>query len=759
MARSCKGDTVEGHGNLPAEPARVQSQPIMNPQVWQRARAIFEQAVELEGEARVALVQSALVGEDEARAEVERLLAVHSPAEYLTPPGSVTIAELLPMVSGGRPEAQGGQRIGAYELVNELGRGGQGAVWKAMDTRVGRTVALKLLPAGGLPDAALARFRREAELTSRLEHPGLCTVYDVDLEAEQPFVAMRLVPGESLQQRLERARSGECAMEQAFAISLVEQAARALHAAHAAGVVHRDVKPGNLMLTPDGQVVVLDFGIAREVTNDEAALTRTGDVFGTPAYMAPEQIEGQPADARSDIWALGVVLYEALLLRAPFREPTREALYRAILSQEPDRGWRKLPTDLQVVLATALAKEPGRRYATAFDLAVDLAAYLEGRPIAARPIGRLGRMWRWAKREPRAAALASGLLFALLGAAGLAGYLVAQRGRLEAGDTVLAERRRAELMRDLSSGLIRLGTIESDLRDVLARDPRVTGMRATLAISLARDARVDDALALLDAAPADDEQPRALARARALVLRVARRESEADSLEAQFGEPRGALEAYLASVAAESDGKPAAEQRSRDAIRQAIYMMPGANESYLNRLVVCTSSDPESRGDCLRAAAALETLFPDSALAWFHIGLAWSGSDAERSRAANRKAIALDANFAQPYVIEHLFLMQSADFDAARATFERGLGNTPPLSPERQQLLVVRAQMALAQSQFADALDAAERALAIHDRSITVLMLKAKAQRGLGMEEGAVTLRRVLELAPGNAEAKQLLGQ
>ena len=729
----------------------------MKPEVWQRARAIFEQAVELEGEARAALLETALRGEQEARAEVERLLAAHSPAEYLTPPGSVTIAELLPMVAGGRPEAQGGQRIGAYELVSELGRGGQGAVWKALDTRVGRTVALKLLPAGGLSAAALARFRREAALTSRLEHPGLCTVYDVDLEADQPFVAMRLVPGESLQQRIERARAGQGALDHAFAIGLVEQAARALHAAHVAGVVHRDVKPGNLMLTPDGQIVVLDFGIARELDGQAPALTRTGDVFGTPAYMAPEQIEGLPADARSDVWALGVVLYEALLLRAPFREPTREALYRAILSQEPDRCWRKLPTDLQVVLATALAKEPQRRYATAFDFAADLAAYLNGRPIAARPLGWSGRLWRWARRQPRAAALVVGLLLALLGSAGLAGYLVAQRGRLQAGDTVLAERRRAELVRDLSSGLIRLGAVEAELRTVLASDPRVTGMRATLAISLAQNARVDDALALLDAAPAEDEQPRALARVRAMVLRIAKREPEAVALEAKFEAPRSALEAYLTSVAADSDGKPAAEERARDAIRQAIYMMPGANETYLNRLVVCTANHAESRGDCQRAAMALEMLFPASALAWFHIGLAWSGSDPERSRAATRQAIALDANFAQPYVAEHLFLMQAEEFDAARETFERGLAFTPPMSPERQQLLVVRAQMAIVQSRFAEALDAAERALVIYDRSITVLMLKAKAQRGLGMAEATATLQRVLELAPDHAEARQLL--
>jgi tetratricopeptide (TPR) repeat protein len=726
----------------------------MNQERWQRVRAVFEQAVELGPEARRELLQTALGDDDVARAEVERLLAAAAATgNYLAPPSAQTLAGLLADGAGGQP----GLRIGAFELRAEIGRGGQGSVWSAVDTRIGRLVALKLLPAG-LPAPARARFRREAEITSRLQHPGICTVYDVELDADRPFVAMRLVPGESLQQRLTRARDGAQPLDVDTALGLVEQAARALHAAHAAGVVHRDVKPGNLMLTPDGQIVVLDFGIARELDGDSPGLTRTGEVFGTPAYMAPEQIEGAPADARSDVWSLGVVMFEALLLRPPFHEATREALYRAILSQPLDRAMRRLPADLRVMLATALAKEPDRRYATALDFALDIAACRAGKPIAARPVGLAGRWWRWAKREPRAAALAASLLLALLGTAGLAGYLLAQQGRLEAGAMALARRRHAELMRDVSSGLIRLGTIEPEVRAALANGPRMTGPRATLAIGLAVNNRIDDALALLDAAPVDQEQPRALARARAIVLRAGKRNAEADAIEADLGAPRSALEAYFASVAAESDGKPDGEARARAAIRLSVLLLPDDSETYLHRLILCTTGDPGARDECLRAAAALEAKYPESALAWFYIGLAHAATDPARSRAASRRAIELDASFPQPYVTEHLFLMQDGEFDAASATFERGLAGTAAGSAERQQLLVVRAQACLAHGRFAEALDAAERALEIFDRSITVLMLKAKAQRGLALPAAETTLQRVLELAPTHAEALQLLG-
>jgi tetratricopeptide (TPR) repeat protein len=178
-------------------------------------------------------------------------------------------------------------------------------------------------------------------------------------------------------------------------------------------------------------------------------------------------------------------------------------------------------------------------------------------------------------------------------------------------------------------------------------------------------------------------------------------------------------------------------------------------------LVVCAGGERGSPGqqDRQRAATALEQLFPGSALAWFHIGLARAATDPQGSRAANRRAIELDVRLAQPYVVEHLFLMQDGDHDGARTTFERGIALTADKSPERQQLLIVRARTCLQYRRFAEALDAAERALRIHDRSVTVLLLKVQAERGLDLPAAAATLQRVLEIAPDNAEARQLLGK
>ncbi|HEX5050621.1 MAG TPA: protein kinase [Planctomycetota bacterium] len=718
---------------------------------WQRVRSVFEQAVDLDPAARAVLLQRDLADDAEARAEVERLLAAEGQVGgFLTPPGADTLAPVLPGAALG-PRA--GDRIGAYVLGRELGHGGQGTVWSATDTRVGRTVALKLLPGGAAwSGASLARFRREAAITSRLEHPGICTVYDVDLEADQPYVAMRLVEGESLAQRLARARAGEATIERATAVHCIEQAARALHAAHSVGVVHRDIKPGNLMITNADQVVVLDFGIARELAEEGPQLTRTGDVFGTPAYMAPEQIEGATTDARADVWALGVTLFEVLTLQQPFHRPTREGLYRAILTSDVPRTTARLPADLRVIVATALAKEPGQRYATALDLASDLAAFRAGRPIAARPVGTVGRLVRWMRREPRAALLTLGLLLALLVSAGVTGYLAAQRGRLAAGAIALAQRERDELARDVAAGIIRSDTA-ARIREVLAEDPRLTPLRAALALSLGERAHVDEALALLDEAPPDAEEPRSLARARAIVLRDGKRDAEADRIETALGEPQSAREAYFASVAAGRDGKPDADQRALEAIRLAFVFMPGASEVYLERLALCSSGEERQR-----AGVALERLFPDSALAWFYIGLAWSEVDPERSRAACRRAIELDVGLAQPYVMEHYFLMTDGDYEQAKAVFERGLAFTAEKSAERQRLLITRAKVCLGHSLFSEALDAAERALAIHDRSITVLLLKARAEFGIDAAAAQATLRRVLELAPDNAEAKELLG-
>jgi serine/threonine protein kinase len=259
---------------------------------------------------------------------------------------------------------------GRYRLQRRVGGGGMGAVWEAYDQELDRPVAIKI------PDRSLAadesfveRFRREARSAGRLSHPNVAQVYDYGMDDGQPYLVMELVPGETLASRL--AREGPLPSEDARRIAA--GVADALHAAHEGGVVHRDVKPGNIMLTPEGGVKVMDFGIAAAAA--DGRMTGTGQVLGTPAYMAPEQAAGKGATPASDVYALGVVLYEMLAGRAPFAGDTALAVASAHLHRDPEPLQTAAPeADPEAVEAvnSAMAKDPADRPATAAAMATML---------------------------------------------------------------------------------------------------------------------------------------------------------------------------------------------------------------------------------------------------------------------------------------------------------------------------------------------------------------------------------------------------
>ena len=309
--------------------------------------------------------------------------------------------------AGADSGAVDGELFAGYRLLRPIGRGGQGQVWLAEDPRLGRSVALKVLDGLALSPDALARFRREVLIASRLDDPGICAVYDAGEERGVPYLAMRYVPGRTLAELLEAAREvgargssalalpaadvdegcRGAALEVARVLRTIERLARSLHAAHERDVVHRDVKPSNVVICDDGAPVLLDFGLARVQDHALGTLTRSGDVFGTPAYMAPEQIAGHAADRRADVWALGVLLHECLTLVRPFAAPTREALYAAILTRPaPDPRERnpQVGADLALVVETALEKDLSRRYASALELADELRRVRRGEPVRAR---------------------------------------------------------------------------------------------------------------------------------------------------------------------------------------------------------------------------------------------------------------------------------------------------------------------------------------------------------------------------------------
>ncbi len=335
------------------------------------------------------------------------------------------------------------REFGHYLLLQELGRGAQGVVFLAEDTTLHRKVALKVLTAAGAQSQLVRdRFRREAELTSRFEHPGICGVHDVGEADGMPYIAMQYVRGVTLSALVEEARGGSGTAADApghssdtitilgggskggleDVLRLVERAARALHVAHEAGLVHRDIKPANIMVTPDGHPVLLDFGLARDLDVEGQTLTQSGQIMGTPAYLAPEQIVASrgAVGRRTDVYALGVTLFECLTLQRPFSSTTWDQLFHEILEGAPVNPGKlnpRIPKDLRTVIEVAMDREPERRYATAEALAEDLRRVRSFEPIQAKADGPWMRLRKWSRRSPgRAVSAAAALLFVLVGA-------------------------------------------------------------------------------------------------------------------------------------------------------------------------------------------------------------------------------------------------------------------------------------------------------------------------------------------------------
>jgi hypothetical protein len=322
-----------------------------------------------------------------------------------------------------------------YEILGELGRGGMGIVYKARDVLLGRVVALKTLAAWqqATPDQ-IDRFKVEAQAVARIRHPSIIQVYAVGEFEGRPYVSLEFAEGGSLD-----AVMTQGPMAAGKAAELVEVIAGAIHAAHLAGVIHRDLKPSNVLMTAEQVPKVGDFGLAKLLDGDPARTT-TGQVLGTPSYMAPEQAEGKSKQVgpAADVYALGAILYRALTGRPPFLGESPMETVRLALSTEvvtPSRLRDKIPRDLETVCLKCLEKEPGKRYASADALADDLRRFREGRQITARPVGPAGRAWRWCRRN-RAVAGLSALVFLSL-VAGLAASLT----------FALRERHQAEALR------------------------------------------------------------------------------------------------------------------------------------------------------------------------------------------------------------------------------------------------------------------------------------------------------------------------
>ncbi|NQT15878.1 MAG: serine/threonine protein kinase, partial [Planctomycetes bacterium] len=328
-----------------------------------------------------------------------------------------------------------------FEVLEELGRGGMGVVYKARQEGLNRLVALKMILAGGHADEeSLRRFQAEAEAVAKLHHPNIVQIHEIGQHEGRPFFALEYVDGGTLHERL----AGTPLLPR-DAAELTEQLARAVDYAHQRGIVHRDLKPANVLLEQSGESTaesqtqrgsssgvrrstiaarpsprpkITDFGLAKQ-TESDSGQTRSGAIVGTPSYMAPEQAAGHTKEVGplADVYSLGAILYETLTGRPPFKASTVVETLQQVTSQDPvppTRFQTAVPRDLETICLKCLEKDASKRYATAGELADDLRRFLEGVPITARPVSTTEHVWRWARRNKAIAASLAGIALLLL---------------------------------------------------------------------------------------------------------------------------------------------------------------------------------------------------------------------------------------------------------------------------------------------------------------------------------------------------------
>jgi tetratricopeptide (TPR) repeat protein len=624
-----------------------------DPARWEEVKRLLDAALERSAHERNAFIEAACGGDQVLRRDVESLVAAADDA------GNILDSTLPAGPEGIARASRAGERIGAYELIGELGRGGMGVVYLARraDDEFEQKVAIKLLSGGFADEVMRERFRSERQIVASLDHPHIARLLDGGTTgAGDPFFVMEHVEGEPL---LEYCRRQSLSFRQR--LRLFQDVCSAVQYAHQNLVVHRDLKPDNILVTSDGQTKLLDFGIAKLIDSSGAARggkTATLYRMFTPDYASPEQVRGRPVTTSSDVYALGVVLYELLAGRKPYHVDTAEPaeLLSLVCEQDPERpsavaGSRELRGDLDAIVARAMRKEPERRYASASALSEDIERHLEGLPVLARHGTVSYRAVKFLRRH-RLGIAAAGLLLVALAGGVWATLREARRAR--AAET-RAERRFNDVRKLANSFLF-------ELHDAIRDLPGSTPARALV---------VKRALEYLDSLAGESAGDRALRRELAEAYRRVG-DVQGNPYMANLGDLQGAIASYRKSIALLEPGVASGDASDEDRSTLAAAYLVGSG-------LVRTEGKPDEalemakRGLALRRALAARLPDAEHQMA---LSQAWQFV-AYTAAAAGKKEEAAEALAAQAEI-----LRQRHEADPRDPAVRRSLGQNLFLSGE-----------------------------------------------------------------------------
>jgi TolB-like protein/Tfp pilus assembly protein PilF len=716
----------------------------MTPAPWPAIEELYHAARERPPGDRDAFLREACRGDERLRQEVLSLLAEETEAERLMEePAAAAATQGLALVRGAC--------LGPYEVVDLLGAGGMGVVYRARDTRLGRDVALKVLAEGFAQDKTrLARFEREARVLATLSHPGIAAIHGLERGEDGPALVLELVEGEGLDERLARGR-----IPVPQALELARQMAAALESAHAKGIIHRDLKPSNIRLTPEGQVKLLDFGLAKALApaEDEArtpASTTTGVVVGTPPYMSPEQVRGEALDRRTDVWSFGCVLYEMLAGGRAFPGHTAEAI-AAVLEREPE--WRALPSETppQVVdlLRRCLRKDRTRRLHDVADARIELEETL-ARATLRRP--------GWSRRLAVGLGLAAGLALALTATRdGLRDRLAPARGagRIESLAVLPLENRSGDpeqeyLADGMTDALITaLGRIRTLRVISFTSAMQYKAVRKPLP-DVARDLQVEAVVegSVLQAG----DRVRVTAR---LVGAAPERQLWTGSYDRQMGDILGLSSEVARAISREVRVALTPEDVAR--LAPARPVAPEVQEAYLKGRYFLDQLTEEGARKSLEHFQRAIDKDPESALGYAGLAAYFTGHD-EPSKAKEMalRALELDETLVEAHVaLARIAIFHDWDWDTAGRELERAL----ELDPVDSDAHLASTTLLYVEGRVDEAIERAEAVLRLDPLSPLLNDMLISAYAAARRYDEAIALcRRALEMYPDRSWTHYWLG-